>query len=282
MVWLDRGALPWGQPLPGSMGAYPHVVVIAGPVDGDSVTVHDVASLPFQVPPSELARARAQVGKERHRLLAVRGPAEVDLAAACHEAIASCAQELAGRAHFKQFAANFGVRALEKWASLVENGKDKKGWPRLFSGGVALWNALTWGHYWIESAGTGGGAFRPLYAAFLDEAKALTGRRGLGDVAGAYRALGASWTALAHAMLGAAPLLVETRTALADQRRAIAGGDRGVGALAAIHGRLEALRQRAASGEIDAEAAAIRADIGTRLRGLVAAEVEASQALIAA
>jgi hypothetical protein len=39
-----------------------------------------------------------------------------------------------------------------------------------------------------------------MYAAFLDEASAITGRRSLRDCAAAYRALGAEWTALAEAM----------------------------------------------------------------------------------
>ena len=97
---------------------------------------------------------------------------------------------------------------LAKWAQLAADDKDKKGWAKVFPGGVALWNVLTWGWFWIEAAGTGGGGFRALYAAFLDEAHAITGLRALAGAAAAYRALGAAWTALAGGLLpDAVPLL---------------------------------------------------------------------------
>lgn len=199
IAWLDRASLPWGARPDGAMGAMPHVVVVAS-VDGDGAVVHDTGSEPHRLGFSELARARASLPKEKHRLAAVTGTARVDLAASVEEAITACIAELQGKTGPKQLAANCGINGLRKWASLVDAPKDRRGWPRLFRDPAAFAGALTWGHHWIEEAGTGGGAFRPMYAAFLDEAAAITGRRSLRDTAAAYRALGARWTELAGVM----------------------------------------------------------------------------------
>ena len=203
IAWLDRTALPWGARPAGVMGAMPHVVVV-GAIDGDAAVVHDTGAAPERLALADLAAARARLAKEKHRLAAVSGTASVDLAASVREAIASCVDELAGKHGPKQLAGNCGINALRKWASLVDAPKEKRGWPRLFREPAALAGALTWGHHWIEDAGTGGGGFRPMYAAFLDEAAAITGRRALGDAAAAYRALGARWTELAGVMRSAA------------------------------------------------------------------------------
>jgi hypothetical protein len=195
------------------MGPIPHVVVVAD-VDDDGALVHDVAAEPRRLSLAELASARATIAKEKHRLARVTGAAPVDLAASVREAIAACAGELAGKAGPKQIAGNVGIGGLRKWASLVDAPKEKRGWPRLFGAPAALASALTWGHHWIEEAGTGGGAFRPMYAAFLDEAASITGRRGLRDAAAAYRALGARWTALAAAMRAGAAAAAEDPAAV--------------------------------------------------------------------
>ena len=216
IAWLDRGALPWGVRPAGAMGAMPHVVVVAA-VDDDGATVHDLAAEPRRLGLAELARARASLPKEKHRLAAVAATTKVDLAASVRDAIAACAAELGGKAGPKQLAGNIGLNGLRKWASLVDAPKEKRGWPRLFADPGAFASALTWGHHWIEQADTGGGAFRPMYAAFLDEAAAITGRRTLRDAAAAYRALGVRWSELAAAMRsGAAAAATDPAAVRAD------------------------------------------------------------------
>jgi len=276
LAWVDRGALPWATGL-GAMGASPHVVVVSA-VDDEAAVVHDTAARAFRLPHAALAAARARLAREKHRLITVGElGAPGDLAATVRAAIASCRAELAGRTRHKQFAGNFGISGLAKWASLVES-SDRKGWPRVFAGGAALWSALTWGTYWIELAGTGGGGFRPLYARFLDEAAAITGAARLRDAAAAYRALGGAWSELAGVMLPREPgLLAETRDALDDQVTAYAAGE--LDAVAGARARLTGLQARAASGELDRHAGALRAELASRLRAIVAQETAAAQLL---
>ena len=277
LAWLDRNALPWATGIM-TMGTAPHVVVISA-VDDDVATVHDTAGHAYRLPHAELATARAGLAREKHRLVTLRPapPAKIDLAAATREAIADCCAELAGRTKHKQFAGNFGIAGFAKWTALVES-NDKKAWPRVFAGGAALWSALASGAYWIDLAGTGGGAFRPLYARFLDEAATITGTPTLREAAEAYRALGTAWSDLAAAMLPRElPLLSATRAALDDQTTAAAAGD--LDALARARDRLRQLRTRADTGELDAHAADLRAALASRLRSIVAQETAAAAAL---
>jgi hypothetical protein len=279
LAWLDRGALPWATGVADAMGASPHVVVISE-LDDDTARVHDTGPRPFSLALPDLATARARLPREKHRLATVRDASPIDLAASVRDAIAACRAELAGKTRHKQFAGNFGIAGFQKWAALLEAPRDRAGWPQIFARGIAVWMAQAWGHYWIERAGTGGGAFRPLYASFLDEAVAITGRTALARAAAAYRELGAAWTDLATAMLpGSIPILAQTRAALDDQAAAYAAGD--LGAIAVARDRIAPLRERAAAGELDPHAADLRADLARRLAAIVTREIEAA-ALLAA
>jgi hypothetical protein len=284
IAFLDRGALPWPGPMPGAekLGTMPHVVVVTAVADG-TATVFDTGGLPFRIPAATLAVARGRDKKQKHRLITAAGVVRVDRGAETLTAIRSCVAELGGKTKMKQMAGNFGIGGLAKWAGLIENTKDRKGWPTVFAPGEHLWSAMTWGYHWLEVGGTGGGAFRRLYAEFLDEARVITGRDALARVADQYRALGKDWTGVAHAMLPEEiPLLAETRAALDARVSALGRGDAGVAAAHAAAGRIAALGARAAAGELDAHVADRLRDLGERVKRVVAAEQVAVDALAAA
>ncbi len=112
---------------------------------------------------------------------------------------------------------NFGVPGLAKWADLLTAPRDPKGWPRLLAAPGRQLQLLTWLYDWVETAGTGGGFFRSMYAEFLEEAAGPLGRPGLATLAGSYRELAAAWTTLAETARDAAgpePLDPDTRTTL--------------------------------------------------------------------
>ncbi len=64
--------------------------------------------------------------------------------------------------------------------------------------GPAQYEGLRQGYSWIETSGPGGGALRPLYAAFISKAAALLQASELDELAHMYRDLGSMWTALAN------------------------------------------------------------------------------------
>jgi hypothetical protein len=96
---------------------------------------------------------------------------------------------------------NFGLPAFEKWADLMTNTQDKKGWATVFPRGEKLFDALEGVFHYIETNNTGGSAFRSMYAAFLEEAAEAIRKPKLNDAAKHYRELASLWSQLAHSAL---------------------------------------------------------------------------------
>jgi hypothetical protein len=215
-AWLRSGGVPPELP-----GMTPQDVLVELR-DGEPV-LWDLAPEPVPVTWAELAEARAGVGSAKHRLVvagaradlgdgAGRSTSEVDLPGAV---AAGIADTWAGMLDPPM--RNFGVPGLAKWADLLTAPRDPKGWPRLLAAPGRQRQLLTWLYDWVETAGTGGGFFRLLYAEFLEEAAGPLGRPGLTTLAGTYRELAAAWTALAETARDAAgpqPLDPDTRTTL--------------------------------------------------------------------
>jgi len=180
--------------------------------DGQPV-LWDLAPVPVPVTWAELAEARAGVRSARHRLVVADAPARpVDLPGA---AAAGIADTWTGMLDPPM--RNFGVPGLAKWADLLTAPRDPKGWPRLLAAPGRQLQLLTWLYDWVETAGTGGGFFRSMYAEFLEEAAGPLGRPGLTTLAGSYRELATAWTTLAETARDAAgpqPLDPDTLTAL--------------------------------------------------------------------
>ena len=61
---------------------------------------------------------------------------------------------------------NAGLAGIQKWADIIVK------WPEQFKG-INLFGALMNGFLYIEISGTGGNAFRSMYAQFLEEASSI-------------------------------------------------------------------------------------------------------------
>ena len=169
---------------------------------------------------------------------------------------------------------------------MIAHPKDKKGWPTVFRPGPDLPRALTATFHAVETNGTGGGACRPTFAAFLDEAAGVLGAPSLGEVAERYRALGSAWTALADAALPdeVAPL-GETRRLLREKERlTLELGATALDELETVNERLRAIESDVAEGFplSDAEALDLLVALRGRLLELAADERAAAAALQAA
>jgi hypothetical protein len=95
-----------------------------------------------------------------------------------------------------RFDVNFGVPGIRRWARLLTDPKDKRGWPKLFPDPAALRAALDAVADGLGGPGRSGDAARSRYAAFLDEAAALAGDDRLAGVADTYRDLARRWADL--------------------------------------------------------------------------------------
>jgi Domain of unknown function (DUF4872)/Butirosin biosynthesis protein H, N-terminal len=254
--------------------------VLVEPGDDGGPRLWDLAPAPIPVTWAELAEARAGVRSARHRLIVAEPPdGPVDLAGAAAAGIADTWPGM-----LEPPMRNFGVPGLAKWAELLTAARDPKGWPRLLEAPGRQFQLLTWLYDWVETAGTGGGFFRAMYAEFLEQAAGPLERPELARLAGDYRELAAAWTALARAAMtagGDGPLaraadLLERRRRLVEDQGAAAAGD-----LAAVQAELAAL----AAGTTDPRPldpgalSSLLADLRSRVLDLAEAEEAAAAAL---
>lgn len=281
LTWTDLGSLSYNALPPHLHGCFYHIVRVLGIEDG-SALIDDRAPAPWRVPVAELTVARGTIATAKHRLLRLERPAGALPVRAAVEAGIRAGYEGLTSPPIK----NFGLPAFLKFADLVANAKDKKGWPRVLPARPHLYRALVNLTFFIEANGTGGGAMRPLYATFLGEAAALLRRPALIAVAEQYRRLGGLWRALAVAALpDHSPALAEARRLMV--RKAALFAERGSAAsdeIAALQARLDQLEAAAAASfpltasDVDD----LQLDLRERLLVIVAAEREAADALIAA
>ncbi|HEV2373841.1 MAG TPA: DUF4872 domain-containing protein [Streptosporangiaceae bacterium] len=144
----------------------------------------------------ELVGARWANAKKYGGLYQLSPPGEpLDVRAAVLGAIGRTAQCMLepGRSNFD---GSFGVPGIRKWARLLTDPRDAKGWPKLFAEPDGLRDALASVVDGLGGAGGRSGATRRRYAAFLDEAASLLGEPALSTAARTYSDLGERWTML--------------------------------------------------------------------------------------
>ena len=287
IAWVDLASLPY-RVVPAEWGgAIPHAVGVRG-VDRASgqVLIDDGSRVPATLAWETLAAARGRIRASRNRIeLADRPSGALDPRDAVEQGIRACCRgmteapaELPGWA-----AGNVGLAGIAKWAELMAHPKDKRGWPTLFAAGLPLYKGLTAMVLWIEAHDTPGGAFRGMYAGFLDEASGPLGKPELRAVAAQYRELGRMWSALAAAALpdtveplGRARALMLERKRLFEER-----GSAAIEEIRGIAGRLDAIQaEMTRAFPLDrAMSLALLADLRDRLRQIHEAEYQALVAL---
>jgi hypothetical protein len=234
IVWVEVTKLPYmfrsGNPL-----AY-HQVVVYG-MEGDDVLVGDLGDSVVRMSMEELTEARNSNWTPRFRTVVIsEATAKPQLRKTLSDRIqVTCGQMLEGLG-----IANFGLTALTKWAQMLTNTKNKKGWPNCFPAGPPLHGAMSSVFEQIELRGYGGSAFRGMYADFLDQAAGVLKKSALKKVAEQFRESEASWRAISEAALpNSIPLLKETRKTL-TRRSVLIRKPR----TSAIDKELESLRDR--------------------------------------
>lgn len=255
-----------------------HLVTVHGIDDpAGTALVGDLRDEPLEVPLAELAAARGQTRKDRHRLLAIppAGPPP-SLRSLVHGGISACVSGLA-KARMK----NFRLDAFRDWADRLDGSRGADAWERIFPPGRLLYQGLRSIAEYVEFYGTGGGLSRPLFAEFLAEAGAALGDRALAVLSERYAALGREWSAIARAALPAdVPLFRKAWDGLAARAEALAS-EPGGEALPVCERTMARIEQEMAGGFPldDAAAAALRRDLQRRVRALYEEEVAALDAL---
>ncbi|HEY3242506.1 MAG TPA: DUF4872 domain-containing protein [Phycisphaerae bacterium] len=197
IVWCARFMLPYYGSDLHSCSMYS--LVVHGVDEGAGVAyLADRAATSLTIALDDLEKARAQICAHNNRTLTFDAPAKLTSAGlkdAVLEGIRACTQSL-----LKPKIKTFSLEGVQEWSKLITNGKNTKGWPKVYTGGK-LYLALRDVYHSIETAGTGGSLYRNLYAEFLDEAGTITKQKGFSDAARHYRELGKAWSDLAETAL---------------------------------------------------------------------------------
>ncbi len=221
IVMADSFRLPWTLLPPDERNWAMGPLLVYG-LDNDNAWISGPSSQPLVIPAATLADARAQVKKVKFRVTTLGTPDFSRLESAVEAGTRQCLALFTeppprGSKH------NFGLAALERWAQLLTNTRNKQSWARYFAPGRDLMMALAGNHTqpgafsWIETWGFDG-MERAAYADFLDEAALILKRPALKGAAESFRRSHAQWRALAQMLLpDAVPALAETRQLL--QRR---------------------------------------------------------------
>ena len=284
MVWIDPSHLPYyGRWL----YAYHTLVVYGIEDDRDEVYVADRPKKPLVLTRAELSAARQGEGASKFRALPLVAPKPITKAGlqrAVKQGIHDCCDQMLNGFGPANFRSNFGLSALQKWADLLTDEKDKRGWPRYFPAGAHLYRALLAVFEQIENRG-GGSAFRPMYADFLMEAGVIL-QKSLDEAADRFRGSARLWGKLSDAVLPNSVSNFKEAKQLATKRRTLfeKKGAAALDEIRAIDMRLSEIASQA--GESfplgNAEVRDLLAGLRERVLAIHAAEEKAVAALRAA
>jgi len=280
IAWIDQESLPYFYLRPMYNGCFSHFVTALGLEEGQ-VWVDDRARKPVLVEADDFAKARARIGSYKNRLLLLESNGgEVDVAAAVTAGIEDCIE------HLGRDSQTFAIPVYQKWAKMMTDTKNKKGWPVVFKDGKGLYSTLRSIHEGIKLFGTDGGGLRTMYSNFLSEAAPILNNNALNDAAERYKALGQLWAAFADAVLPERiQPLGETRKLLA-QKYAVYNekGGEGLDEVGELSGQLTDLEIELNSNMplSAAETNVLFAEIQEHLYGLYTAEKAALDTLKAA
>ena len=233
IVMADSFSLPWTL-LPHDERNWAMTPLLVYGLDEENAWIAGPSSQPLVIPAATLAAARGRVKKERFRVTTLGAPDFSRLESAVEAGLRQC-HSLFTEGPPRGSANNFGLLALERWAQLLTNTRNKQSWARYFAPGRDLMMALAGNHTqpgafgFIELWGFDG-MERAACADFLDEAATILDRPALREVGETLRRSHAQWRELARMLLpDEVPALAETRQLL--QRRFALLDEQGMEAL---------------------------------------------------
>jgi len=211
-IFVDMPYLPY-LVLPEVAHFGGHTVVVFGlDEEENKVYIADRCAKPVTVSIDELKKARCSKFPPfppKNKMLKIKYPSKVgNLEKGIREGIReSCTNML--RPPIK----NIGLAGIEKWADMVVK------WPKQFKG-MNLFSCLFNLFLFIEISGTGGSAFRPMYAQFLREASSILSKPALNEIAEIFEDSGKVWSEIAILSLPDSwPTLKRIRELLIEKNR---------------------------------------------------------------
>jgi hypothetical protein len=197
IVWADISELPYTDISPDE-GMLPRPILVYG--YDSAAYIADRAQVPLMVTPSQLAKARAALEEESHRMLTVAPPHESRLALAVRLGIESCVRNFTEEAPMKALRGKFGLEAYQTWARLLVQ-EDEQGWAQRYADSQSFFRVLSSAYESINWYATGGCGSRSLFADFLEDASRILGNNALYENAKSWRSTLPLWEKLNNALL---------------------------------------------------------------------------------
>jgi hypothetical protein len=194
ITWVHEGGLAYRRVIRGFDDCWGWMLNVYGrSPDGKEFFVEDLGKRPFTVPSDELTLARGKIPSYRNRLMFVRPGKLQDPAKAILGGVRDCVKYLTSGSD------TFGLPAIRKWARLMTDTNNPKGWPKVFKSRRGLFSTLRGIYEGIKHKGSEGAALRFMYSDFLKEAEAPCARPELREAARYFRRAGNQWIRLANA-----------------------------------------------------------------------------------
>jgi hypothetical protein len=222
IAYISVADLPYWHLPSEQSGMWGYTIVVYGR-QSDRFLIDDRNLKPLSLPGQDLSASRDRISSYKNRLLVV-DPAAVELD---NDALLQAVESgLADQVeHLSSKSDSFSLPAIAKWARMLTDERNPRGWGQVFVDGHGLVEALVAAHEGVTEVGMLGGNLRPMYADFLTEAGKITGRP-LGEAERAYRKAAKSWEEFASVCLEV-PVVNEIVDLDGHRRNAIRQGDEG-------------------------------------------------------
>ncbi len=196
IAWVDQFHLPYMHLSEAYNGCMGWILTVYGIDEAENkVLIDDLGKKPLTLSPDEFAKARARIPSYKNRLLLLEAPKTIDLENAISEGIRDCVSYLGAKSD------TFALPAITKWARLMTDTKNPKGWPTVFKKRTGLYTTLTSIYEGIMLKNGGGDGLRAMYADFLTEASAIINTARLKEIAVQYKKIAKMWANLANSSL---------------------------------------------------------------------------------
>lgn len=192
-TYVDMAYLPY-MAIPEDAHFGGHTIVVFG-IDEETDTAHigDRGSAPVTTSLEDLKKARNSKFPPfapKNKILKITVPPQIEsLLPGIHEALHDCCDSL-----LNPPIQNFGLEGMKKWAGMVLK------WPKQFRG-LNFIGCLMNTFIFIEIGGTGGSAFRPMFARYLREAHSMIDTTPLLEIADIFEKAGSLWSQIAELTL---------------------------------------------------------------------------------
>ena len=204
IVWADRFSLSYNA-LEYDENNWAIMPLLVHGLDDTHAHLADRANTSIVVPLAELNAARGRIKKDKFRVMTLAAPDLSRLPSAVSKGIWQCIS-LFTDAPPKGKRDSFGLAALQFWAKMLTNTRNKQSWTRYFPPGERLWMALAGNTVqpgaftWLKNA-EGNCAERGMFADFLTEAAQLLEKPVLNDSAALFRESETEWAQLVTLLL---------------------------------------------------------------------------------